>query len=243
MKTRLLAVVLSLVAVSGVAASASDFVDTDLPEKSIGGGLRMGVTTSSINGSMKGYSDNVSYDWGTGFTVGGVVDLNIRNFFTIQPGFFFMNRSHDYTVVVHDRGQQLLQNDLGHTRFYAFDIPVLFSFRFGLADAVQWKCDVGPYFSFGVGGNGNREHIHMQMAQAVGGMNEYVDRVSEYDYYGDGQWQHRKFDWGFKIGTGFRFYDHFVFDIYYLFGCKDVSAYDGWRMRNKTWTFSLGYDF
>ena len=95
MKKTLTGIALLLVAIFTQTATlqASDFIDTGMPDKSIGVGIRFGVNTSNSSGSLKGYSDNTSYSWRTGFNTGVVVDLNVREFFSIQPGLFFENRS------------------------------------------------------------------------------------------------------------------------------------------------------
>ena len=57
------------------------------------------------------------------------MNLNIRDFFSMQPGFYFENRSYDYSTIRHDADRRALETNLGHTRRYAFSIPVLASFH------------------------------------------------------------------------------------------------------------------
>lgn len=224
-------------------AFASDFLDTGVPDKAISFGVRFGLNSTGQSTSLKGYSDNVSHNRGTGFIIGGVVDLNIRQFFSVQPGFFFENRSYDYTVVRYDQAQQSLQNDLGHTRSNSFTLPVLASFKFQLSHTVRWNVDIGPYFGFGLGGSDDREIIGLKVASNPSEVSKYEHFVVDGDYYGNGQWRHRKFDWGVKIGTGLRLSDHYVFNVYYMGGLKNVSDYGAWSMKSRSWNFSIGYDF
>jgi len=239
-KTAILA--LSIVLTPATVAAA-DFVDTGTPDENVGIGLRFGLTSSNLHGNLDDYSNKANYNWRTGFTFGAVVDLNVRNFFTVQPGLFFENRSYDYTVIRHDKDLQALYNDLGHTRSYSFTIPILASFRFNLSESLQWTLDVGPYFAFGLGGKDNMEQIHAQVSPVSGNGDRYMDVTVKRDYYGDGMWQHKSFDWGAKLGTSLRLNRQLVFAIYYMKGFKDISAYEPWTMRTKSWSFSVGYDF
>lgn len=243
MKKKIIALAIGIFAMTSNTMLAADFLDTNASGSTITAGLRFGINSSNQKGTLRGYSDNASFNWRTGFTVGGVINLNVRNYFSVQPGFFFENRSFDYTVVRLDNASQLLQNDLGHTRSYSFNIPVLASFHFNLTDGLQWNVEAGPYFQFGIGGNDEIEQIHSQVSAQPNGQGTYIYTKSDRDFYGGGQWQHRKFDWGFKFGTGLRLYHHYVIAVYYLAGCKNSSAIPEWKMRNKSWNFSIGYDF
>ena len=245
MKKTLTGIALLLVAIFTQTATlqASDFIDTGMPDKSIGVGIRFGVNTSNSSGSLKGYSDNTSYSWRTGFNTGVVVDLNVREFFSIQPGLFFENRSYDYTIVRHESASQSLYNELGHTRSYSFNIPIMASFRFNLTDNLEWLAEAGPYFAFGVGGFDKNHQVYLQVAKDPQQSSKYYENHIERDFYGKDIWNHKKFDWGFKLGTGFRLHKCYLFSIHYFAGCKNVSANPDWTMRNKSWSFALGYDF
>ena len=58
-------------------------------------------------------------------------------------------------------------------------------------------------------------------------------------------WQHRYFDCGVQIGTGVEVMGHYVFNISYQRGLRNVAgAHDlGWSMKNKGWNFAIGYKF
>ena len=222
---------------------AQDFIDKGTPRQGITCGLRFGITSSNMKTDLKGYSNRTGNDWGTGFAVGGVVNLNVRNYLTIQPGFFFENRSYDYTAILHDAASQSLINNLGHTRNYTFSIPILASMRFQVSKAIEWNIDFGPYFNWGIGGDYEMETIATQVSSDVTGPNTYVNLYESHDYYGDEKWQHKKFDWGIKCGTGFRIMNHYVINFYYMLGLKDISSYKQWDMHSRGYTVSIGYDF
>ena len=48
-----------------------------------------------------------------------------------------------------------------------------------------------------------------------------------------------------QIGTGVEVMDHYVFNISYQRGLRNVAgAHDlGWSMKNKGWNFAIGYKF
>lgn len=135
---------------------ADDFVDYDAPRKMVSVGVRLGVNTSSVGinfddiyGDMKHFNN----DWHAGFDAGAVVNLNIRNYFTLQPGFFFQNKSYNSTLITANFDEGKLKNSFHHSRYYYFQIPILASFRFNISHGLKWLVDVGPYFAFGLGGD------------------------------------------------------------------------------------------
>lgn len=245
--------ILSLTILAGLIlsgnAQADDFMDTGVPSKPISIGVRFGLNSSGHKMALDGYSDNVSVNHGTGWTAGAVVDLNVREFFSVQPGFFYENRSYDYTVIRHsDNGNvKKLNNEIGHTRYNMFTIPVLAVFRFNITSHLQWDVAAGPYFGFSLGnGSDDVESIAMSY-QGNNGQDNSTDSYSyvktSRDFYGGEQWQHKSFDWGLKIGTGIRLNKRYSLSFYYMNGFKDISADRDWTMKNHSWSFVLGYDF
>lgn len=223
---------------------AQSFVDKSASDSYLNFGVRVGLTSSNLSTDIPEIGENSDFSWRNGFTAGVAVDINFRNYFSIQPGFFFENRSHNYTLIEHDPVSQSLKNEIGHTRYYAFTVPVLASFHFNLTGNLRWNVELGPYFSFGTGdGKDEVEQIFVSVPAGVAGV--YTCTTGKRDYYGDGDWQHRSFDWGLKIGTGIRLLDHFTFHIHYQRGFRNASANyrQNWEMFNKNWTFAVGYDF
>ena len=224
-------------------AKADDFMDTGVPSKAISVGLRFGINSSSQKMDLGSYSNNVSVNNGTGWMVGGVVDLNVREYFSVQPGFFYENRRYGYTVIRHDGDTQTLENEIGDTRYNMFTIPVLAVFRFNVSSHVQWNVAAGPYFGFSIGdGSDEVEKISTRVGEN-NTTSAYNYKKFDRDFYGDGQWQHKSFDWGLKIGTGIRINRHYSFSIYYMKGFKDISADRDWTLKNRSWNFTIGYDF
>lgn len=206
-------------------AEGSDFIDTSMPDKLITYGVRVGLNTSNQTSPSK----SVNLDsWGTGFDAGVVVDLNFRDFFAIQPGFFFESRSHNYSYV--DNADRLLDvSEYGHTRSYWFNIPLLASFRINPANSLKVSIDAGPQFGFGIGGSDK------------GTFENETGLTIPYD---DGYFDIRKkFVLSFKMGAGIRYADHYYFGIHYQAGTGDVYKNGIEGGNHKAWTFTLGYDF
>lgn len=227
-----------------VSADAAGFMDTGTPTRLISVGARLGITSSNLSTDIPGYADNGNFSWKRGFAAGVVVDLHVRNYFSIQPGFFFENRSYDYTLISHYPEDHALTNQLGHTRRYAFTVPIMAAFHFNLTSNLQWLVEAGPYFAFGTGdGKDEVEQIHISAPEGASG--SYIYNTAKRDYYGDGDWQHRSFDCGLQIGTGIRILDRYVLSVHFQRGLRNVSANhsQNWEMHNKGWTFAIGYDF
>ncbi len=204
------------------ASFASDFFDTSKPETPFGLGVRIGINAS--NQTRSSYNLASSLDgWGTGFTAGALFDLNIKNYLTIQPGFFFESRSNNYSYIYNTQNNS--KTEFGHTRHYSFKIPILASLRFNPANSIRLHLDFGPYFSYGFAGSDNGSVI-----------NEYS--------FDDGYFDNRnKFDFGLKFGVGFKFMKHYYIGAHYQAGLLDVWKDNNLSGKHKAWTLSLGYDF
>lgn len=225
--TRLM--MLALMALS-LNANAADFFSTEPADNFFNLGVRVGVNTSSASVSSKQLVSGHS-SWGTGFDAGVVADININNWLTLQPGFFYQSRSGDYyTLRILDNSPVVTD---GHTLYYMFNVPLMVSARFNISDDLRWSVDAGPYLSFGLGHND---------VQKVVIANEILK-------YKPGYFDTRnKFQWGFKFGTGLQFRRHYYVGVHYMAGCRNVynaSAHDalGYSGRHKSWIFTLGYDF
>ncbi|GEM_PF-972400 len=216
---------------------AADFFSTEQSERLVTFGARLGVNTSNrtiANNSFPGFYNHES--WGTGFDIGAVVNLNFRDYISLQPGFFFESRSSRYTMIgplvnigYDGAGEAALA---GKNNTYNFTIPVMAIVKFNITDDIRWNVEAGPYVSFLLDSKlkdqrviGINEPFFMQDAASV--------------------------DFGFKLGTGFQFLKHYYIAAHYMAGCIDA-----WKERSlansqkqsfggltKGWIFSLGYDF
>ena len=143
---------LPLLLLSPAMAEAADFFDTSSPESLLSLGLRLGVNTTNRNLNKEVFDVWNVNSWGTGVDVGAVVNINFRNYLTIQPGIFYESRSGKYAYVntagYDSDGVAQYMTQYGRDRSYNFTIPVMASFHFNLSDDIRWDLEAGPYFQF-----------------------------------------------------------------------------------------------
>lgn len=217
------------------AVKAESFFDTSRPRKFINFGARIGFNTSNRTFADGAFVNDIKTSWGTGFNVGLIADLNIREFLSLQPGFFFESRSGDLSnfVEYYEKdemtGEDILAPHFGvyHERSYYFTIPVVAVLKFNITKFLKWNLEFGPYLQFMLKETGSQNDIWL-----------YEFLPYEYSYKAF----HRTSDFGFKMGTSFQVFKHYYIGAHYLAGTKDT-----WRIpkggRNKSWMFTIGYDF
>ena len=223
----------ALLALGPISAYASDLLDTDPADRLFNIGVRIGVNSSNRTFPKDKFSAWNVNSWGTGFDAGVVVNLNMRQYLSIQPGVFFESRSGHYSFseayVDNTNGDDFI-TQLGRTRTYNLVIPVVASVKLNLTDNFKWLLEAGPYAQL---------KLHASDSNKI----QVIDQPTSSSYL---NWEYAKsnfFDWGFKIGTGLQYKDHYSFSIHYLAGVGNVwkSPMEGGK--NKAWTFTLGYDF
>ena len=104
----------ALCALSVASLNAADFFSTEKCDDFITFGARVGVNTT--NRTISGSAFPAAFHnetWGTGFSVGVVADLNIRDYLSIQPGVFFDTRSGRYALAGTAVGSGLDQVERG----------------------------------------------------------------------------------------------------------------------------------
>ena len=227
---------------------SADFIDSSAPSQLVGIGLRRGINKSSTGINYHNIFSDLEIgtkSWETGFDAGAVVNLNLREFFTIQPGFFFQNKSFDSMLVMSVPSSTSFACRMTHSRYYYFSIPVMMSFRFNLSNNLKLLTEVGPYFSFGMGGDTDfKEYASIDQTGNI-------SQQFTVDYFGDSNMKYvqmKKYDWGFKMGVGLMLWNRYSFGIYYNAGCRNIANDNDAYMhrasaKNKQWTFTLGYDF
>lgn len=227
-------IILSLIALTGLyglPASAQSVFDTSDAPNFFTLGARVGFNTSNrtIPTSNVTFYNNES--WGTGFNAGIVANLNFKDYLTIQPGFFYESRSGNYAYAAEyeDVFNPLdVRYVFGHWRAYYFTIPVMGIVNFNLADNVRVSAEFGPYLQF-------------QLKESGKGVEyfEYLPLLGQYNHF---QAQQHKVDVGLKMGAGFHFYTHYYLGVHYLAGlCNAWKNPAGGK--NKSWMFTIGYDF
>lgn len=232
----------ALCALSVVGASAADFFSNTRPDNFLTVGARLGVNTTNrtLKDGAVPYSEHRE-NWGTGFDIGAVADIRIRDFISVQPGFFFESRSGSYTLMrdvflpgPDETIYSIQQAQMGKRHSWNFTIPILAVVSFNVTDNLRWNVEAGPYVSFVLGselsstryflgGYGN-EPIFNQKAATV--------------------------DFGFKLGTSFDLFNNYYLGVHYMAGCvpawKDKSVgnyHQDFGGVTKGWIFSIGYNF
>lgn len=204
---------------------AAPFFDTSAPDETFGLGARIGFNMSNVSAGGNRIASN-NNSWGTGFDAGVVANINIRDFLTIQPGFFYQSRSSKYTLM---RGYGADQDvEVGKNLHYAFNIPVMAVFHFNISDDVRWNAECGPYISLGLGKSDKGIHLLPLPEETYN--RGYFDK-------------HKRTLWGMKFGTGITIKDHYYVGIHYMAGIGNVWKEEGINGHAKAWTFTVGYDF
>lgn len=229
-----------LCALSCISANAADFFSSEKCDDLLTFGARIGVNTSNRTMGDKAFPANYHHEnWGTGFDIGAVANINFRDYLTLQPGFFFEARHGSYVLMGNgDETGSLLPGgqsaQAGNRSSYNFTIPIMAVIGFNVTDNVRWTVEAGPYVSFVLNSKISTKRL----------ISEYPTEVMPF---------HQKpasVDFGFKLGTGFEFYDHYYVGVHYIAGC--INAWKDRDMGNltktyggvtKAWVFSIGYNF
>lgn len=232
MKKKLTAIFLAAVAFTATAQSI--VIDQGQPEKLLNYGVRLGFNASNVSNNFTsiGSAQWALNDWENGITVGAVVDFNINNCMSVQSGLYYQRRRSDFKNL--HTSESIIAIEGKRTANF-FQIPVLASFRMGLGKNIQGQIDFGPYFAFGFGGKVNYS--------VYSSIDDEVEPFEfRQDYFGD-KGNYHTFDWGFKMGVGALFYDHYYVGIHYDAGARNTLNVDDATGVNKAWNFTLGYNF
>ncbi len=237
-------IISSVMAVSAVLpVSAQKFLDTSAPDRLLTMGARIGVNSSNATVKDDVYDLWTKNSWGTGFDLGVVADINIRNFIAIQPGIFFQSRSGDFTYASrfwvpgeNENGEVVNEaHDIvqyGHNRNYNIYVPIVASLRFNVGNKVKLSVDFGPYVNFLLSSSGHGS-IYKLRYEGIDQLPALYETEAE----------RNSCDFGLKIGSGFTFFSHYYIGIHYMGGMSNVWKTEGMGGRNKAWTFTAGYNF
>lgn len=227
---------LSLLIASPLCTFASDFFSTEDSPRLFTFGVRAGVNASNRTFSSKIFNAWNVNSWGSGIEAGIVANLNFKDYLAIQPGVFFNSRSGNYSYAqyyINTSYEEDKAYQNGHTRSYNFTIPVLAIIRFNPIEQLKWSVEVGPYVNL---------NLHTSDADKILILRQVgvtIFNTPRYEYYSA---KTSFFDAGLKIGSGLTIKDHYYFGIHYLAGFMDAWK-DPKGGKNKSWTFTLGYDF
>lgn len=229
-------IILAFLAFSAASTSmAADFFDTSAAPSLIDLGVRLGVNTTNRNLKKEVFNVWNNNSWGTGINVGAVVNINFRNYLTIQPGIFYQSRSGKYTYVniadYDEEGVAQYKIQYGNDRSYNFTVPVMACIHFNLSDDIRWDVEAGPYFQLRLKNSVNDKFEYPLYDNPAANPVLYEPIKA------------RKNDFGMKFGTGLRILQHYLVAVHYEAGW--LSPWKDSRLggRSKGWVFSAGYDF
>ena len=231
MKKLILSLAVGLAAMAP--AFGQDFFSTADADQLFNLGVRVGVNTSNrtISSNMASLWNHNS--WGTGFTAGVVADLNIKNYISVQPGFFYESRSGAFAYQGYDHnaaGESYKLTQLGKGREYNFTIPIMASLHFNVLDELRWNIELGPYFQIKLKSTFDGAFYYPETT--IAGTVEYFDNVKT-----------ARGDVGLKMGTSLDIYDHYHIGVHYLAGFCHPWNPGNLGGHNKEWLFTIGYNF
>lgn len=242
-----------------IGAQASDFFNTGRPESLFDLGVQIGVNTSNRTVNKEIFNLWNNNAWGTGFELGVTADINIRDYISLQPGFFFESRSGSYAYAFDYINEALEQKELsqfGKVRSYNFTIPLMASLHFNVTDDLRWNVEVGPYFQIvlkNAKGSGFMYDSEMNITTTdptVTPVRAEGDNTVAGEGNGNAATSTKfvsahadNFDFGFKFGTSLTLKRHYSIGVHYMAGCLDVWKESALGGRNKAWVFTVGYTF
>ena len=211
---------------------AQEFFDTSDPDRFFTIGARVGFNTSNRTFPEGPYVNTVLTSWGTGFNAGVVANLNIKDYLTIQPGFFYESRSSNLINIAEYSNVSSTKStyyEKDHLLGYYFTVPVMGVVNFNLSDDIRWNVEFGPYLQFTLKQKGQNNVTIISLPNEHNGHTHFYGKP-------------KSFDFGFKMGSGLTFFEHYYVGFHYMAGVLDA-----WKIpaggNNRAWTFTLGYNF
>lgn len=228
---KLLTTIITALALISTGTVRAQLLDTSEPSTFFSLSGRIGFNTSNRTVPTSNVSHYNHESWGTGFNVGALANLHFKEYLTLQPGLFFESRSGNYAYAS-DYEDFFNPMDviyvLGHWRAYYFTVPVMAIVKLNLAENVKVSGELGPYLQFHLNESGKGVEYF-----------EYLPLEGQYTHY---MAQLKKVDVGLKIGFGLQFYNHYYVGAHYMAGlCNAWNRPSGGK--NKSWMFTIGYDF
>lgn len=227
-------IVALLILMTSASAQAQKFMDTSAPREIFSIGFRAGFNTSDRTFSKDYFKQWNQAGWGIGLDLGCVVDLNMRDFLSIQPGIFLQSRSGNYSFAqdYYNGSSDVDRNvQLGRYRNYNLVIPVMASLKFNLSDRIRWIAEAGPYVQYRIKSADKDDIIDVITPQS-----SPSDKFS-FTHVGP-----RRGDFGLKIGSGLLLDRKISVNVHYMAGMRQAwpDPYKGGH--NKAWTFTVGYE-
>lgn len=244
------AILVSCIASMATAQSKS-FIDTSRPDEIVTFGVRAGLNSSGLSNNYIAMQPEMiqnNFYWRMGAQIGGVADLHIRNFFALQTGLMWENRSYDCALMAANSSDDYMGSMFVNAKFNYLHFPVMLSFRFNLLKDLIWQFDLGGYYAYGVCGK-KKQYAYYAYGESEGEL-IFEKNITKTDYFGADSkdflavWRS---DIGLKIGTGLTVFNHYFIGVYYQRSLKNIAKQSEGsapvKIRNCTWNVSLGYNF
>lgn len=213
-------------------------------------GVRLGANMSAQGVNLDEMFANVcesNIRWKGGWQAGVVVDLNMSNKVTLQPGFFYKKSSYDYFMAIIDNDGKMMRLANGDASYSMYQIPIMVQYKIGLS-VLEWQVEAGPYVAFGVSGDNKLESTTIDVSGNGVYTTSYKYGIGFYDDSDGLIAGCNKFDWGLRFGTGIKVLGKYYIGIHYNAGVRNVAkGHSEFKkkpsIRNKSVDFSFGYNF
>jgi hypothetical protein len=227
---------LSIITFIGLGASAM--------AQTIKVGPEVGATYVTMSQKLNGASRETNYQ--LGFKVGGIVDIQLNDYFSLQPGLFISanNGTESKYERFYKSGAGLPTSDYDRRNYQTtyIQIPVYALYKTGKEfDDPHFFFGIGPYFAYGIGGRFKQDYTN-----TLNG----VDITKRYDYtmpFGNDRTKDklRPFDLGANVTIGYESPMGLLFRAYYGIGFLNIapSGNSDNCFRNQGGGLSIGFLF
>ena len=188
--------------------------------QSVNFGIKAGFNYSRISVTAPPFSLN---NKGLlGLHIGGFFDAGFGNF-AIQPGLFFTTKGGETTVLAENINQQTLDPATVKNTLYYIEVPVNLLYKIHATPGFKLYFGGGPYIGYGVSSS---------FSENDPGANIHISGSTKFSYNDP--------DYGFNVVAGTELPKHFLIDVNYGFGLRNLSNVPV-TTHNKVWNLSVGY--
>lgn len=243
--------IITLLMVSASLCAQFRVFDTSRPDRLLTFGVRAGINSSGLDNNYLSAQPEMirnNFYWRMGGQIGGSVDLYLRNFLSIQTGFFWENRAFDSALMAADADTDYMGSMFVNSRFNYFHIPVMLSLKFNLLPGLVGEFDFGAYYAIGIGGK-KKQHSYLAFGDTDGNLifDTSLQETGYFDATSKDFLAVKKSDFGLKTGAGLTFFEHYFIGVYYQRGLKNIAKQNAGsphlEFHNSSWSVSLGYNF
>ena len=177
-------------------------------EAQVRAGLKAGFNLSNVYAEDIKTGDSRSFEMRPGFQAGGILDIAIRESFSVQPGARFATQG--FIDKYEDNGS-FVRNFV----LYYIQIPVNAQYRLALGEDMGLLFQAGPYF--GIGLSGKQKSTKNDVKQSLSDANKKIEIGND-----NGSDIYKSVDYGFGAGVGFEFFK-FQLMAEYNFGLYEMT--------------------